>query len=199
MVLCSCSTGRQPDKAVISYDSIQKIISSGKNENFLPLRDSSKINRQLMQQLTSILKVDQGPRDFRKDSSIVAEVTNIIDKNGWLGVDIVGHLGNMTLFLVIQHADINVQEKYLPIMRQAVLDGKAEARALAFLEDRHLLRHGKKQFYGSQVDYDKKTGKPILAPIEDEPNVNNRRISIGLEPLEEYLKQWGIIYKPSTK
>src|ERR1700690_3243679 len=116
-LLCSCSqSGHQnhSDKVDISYDSIHKIILAGHKENFrlhtsdsfLPLKDSSKINRPLMKQLDSIFKIDQGPRNYYNDSIIVTVVTEIIDKNGWLGVDIVGYLGNATLFLVIQHADL---------------------------------------------------------------------------------------------
>ena len=62
------------------------------------------------------------------------------------------------------------------------------------MEDRVLLKHGKKQLYGSQIEYDTLTDKYIVSPIEDEPNVNKRRASVGLGPLEDYVKIWGIEY-----
>ncbi len=130
-----------------------------------------------------------------KDSLNLIRITQILDQYGWLGRDVVGGQGNMTLFLVIQHSDQKTQEKYLPMMREAVRKGNAEASHLALLEDRVALAQGRKQIYGSQIDFDGATGKYFLSPIEDEPNVNKRRAEVGLEPLERYVRRWGIVYK----
>jgi hypothetical protein len=131
----------------------------------------------------------------QKDSINIIKVKAILDNYGWLGADEVGRRGNLCIFIVIQHADTEDQKKYLPMMRQAVQKGKAEPANLALLEDRLALEDGKKQIYGSQVALDTKTGKYYINPIEDEPNVNNRRATVGLEPLEYYVAQWGIVYK----
>lgn len=130
-----------------------------------------------------------------QDSINLIKVTSIIDKNGWLGPDKVGEQGNTTLFLVIQHADKNIHEKYLPIMRQAVRNGYAKAEHLALLEDRTALEEGKGQIYGSQIIRDQKTGKPAIAPIVDEKNVDVRRESVGLGPIKEYAKLFQINYR----
>lgn len=71
----------------------------------------------------------------------------------------------------------------------------AKGSQLALLEDRVALGQGKKQMYGSQIHRNNQTGKYFVAPIEDESNVNKRRASVGLEPLEEYVKHWSIDYK----
>lgn len=86
-----------------------------------------------------------------KDSINQIKVTAILDKYGWLGPEIVGEDGNRTLFMVIQHAEQVIQEKYLPMMKDAVKNGKAKASSLALLEDRVALTQGNKQIYGSQV------------------------------------------------
>lgn len=130
------------------------------------------------------------------DSINLIKVATIIEQHGWLGPEFIGQRANSTLFLVIQHSDQKTQEKYLPMMREAVLNGKAEPSALALLEDRVALGQGKKQIYGSQIITDKKTGKDVIAPIEDESNVNIRRAKVGLPPLEVYSKLFGINYKP---
>jgi len=135
----------------------------------------------------------------KRDSINLIIVTGIIDKNGWLGPDVVGERGSTTLFLVIQHSNQKVQEKYLPMMTDAVKNGKAQGGNLALLEDRVALGQGKKQIYGSQIHRDPKTGKYFVAPIEDEPNVNKRRASVGLEPLEDYARHWDIEYKLPAK
>jgi len=107
----------------------------------------------------------------------------------------VGSKGNTTLFLVIQHADSTIRDKYLPMMRAAVKNGKAQASQLALMEDRSALEHGKKQIYGSQIARDEKTNKYYIRPIEDEPNVDIRRVAVGLSSLEDYARQWDIDYK----
>jgi hypothetical protein len=70
------------------------------------------------------------------DSINLLRVKKILDEKGWLGADIVGEKGNLALFLVIQHSDLETQEKYLPMMREAVSKGNARGRSLALLEDR---------------------------------------------------------------
>jgi hypothetical protein len=44
--------------------------------------------------------------------------------------------------------------------------------------------------------YNEKTGRQDLYPLEDEAKVAEWRKELGLEPLEEYLKQFGIVYRP---
>lgn len=128
-----------------------------------------------------------------KDSSNVIAVTKVLDERGWLGADIVGQNGNEALFLVIQHADIAVQEKYLPMMRDAVAKGNARGSSLALLEDRVALRQGHRQIYGSQVGRDN-LGEFYLSPLEDPDHVDERRAAVGLGPLAEYLMNWNMTW-----
>ena len=130
------------------------------------------------------------------DSINLIQIEKIINEFGWLGKDIIGTKGNATLFLVIQHSNQKTLEKYLPVMRDAVKNGKAYPSDLALLEDRVALGQGKKQIYGSQIITDDKTKKPTIAPIENEEEVDKRRAEVGLEPLAEYVSRWGIKYEP---
>lgn len=129
-----------------------------------------------------------------KDSLNLIKVEKIIADNGWLGIDIVGEQGNVTLFLVIQHADTETQVKYLPILREAVKDGKAKASNLALMEDRVLLAQGEKQIYGSQLESDYKTNEYIVSPMIDPDNVDKRRAEVGLKPIAEYIKYWDLTW-----
>jgi hypothetical protein len=64
------------------------------------------------------------------------------------------------------------------------------------MEDRMLMDKGEKQKYGSQVRKSNGSDKWSLhPPIQDPENVNKRRAEVGLEPIEEYLKHFGIEYK----
>ncbi len=126
------------------------------------------------------------------DSIDLEKVTNILDTKGWVGADKVGGQANQTLFLVIQHADIKTQEKYLPMMREAVKKGNASSSSLALLEDRVALRQGKKQIYGSQIGRNTKTNTYYVLPLEDPDNVDKRRSEVGLGLLADYVKNWNI-------
>jgi hypothetical protein len=126
------------------------------------------------------------------DSINLIKVQKILDEYGWLGFDKVGRMGAMTIFLVIQHSPLPVQQKYLPMMREAVAKKQASASSLALLEDRVALREGKKQIYGSQVFTDTVTRKNFVAPLEDPDNVDKRRAAVGLGPLAAYLKEFDI-------
>lgn len=128
----------------------------------------------------------------KKDSMNLVKVKAILDKYGWLGEDVVGKQGNSTLFLVIQHSNQKDQEKYLPMMRDAVKTGKANGSSLALLEDRIALRQGKKQIYGSQIGRDPDTNLHYVLPLEDPDNVDKKRAEVGLQPLAEYINYWQI-------
>ncbi|MBP6695295.1 MAG: hypothetical protein KA161_09210 [Saprospiraceae bacterium] len=129
-----------------------------------------------------------------KDSINQIKVIEILDKHGWVGPDKVGGQANQTLFLVIQHADLATQQKYLPMMREAVKNKNANSNSLALLEDRVALREGRKQMYGSQIGYDDKTNKSYVLPLEDPDNVDKRRAEVGLGLLSDYVKRWDIIW-----
>lgn len=134
----------------------------------------------------------------RKDSINLIKVMKILDERGWLGKNVVGKQGNQTLFLVIQHADLQYQQKYLPMMREAVKNGNAEPANLAYLEDRVALREGRPQIYGSQGAKNKKTNKMYISPMIDPDNVDKRRAEVGLGPIAEYAAKMNIEWNLET-
>ena len=127
------------------------------------------------------------------DSINLVKVKKILDERGWLGADIVGIQGNNALFLVIQHSDHETQQKYLPMMREAVENGNARASSLALLEDRVALGKGEKQIYGSQIAGNSKSGY-FIRPLIDPDNVDKRRAEVGLGPIQDYVSRWGIVW-----
>ena len=130
-----------------------------------------------------------------QDSINLLVVKNIIDTRGWPGPDLVGAQGAKTIFLVIQHADSTTHANYLPLLREAAKKKKASVQDLAMLEDRLLTEQGKEQIYGSQLRWNDSTNSYELFPIKDEAGVNERRAAIGLPPIEEYVRFFGIEYK----
>ena len=128
----------------------------------------------------------------KQDSLNVIEVKKILDRRGWLSSEEVSGNGNAALFLVIQHADLNTQLQYLPMIQEAVKNGNASGIELAMLEDRVAIGQGEKQIYGSQIHRNKETGSYYVAPLIDPKEVNKRRKKVGLGLIEDYLARWGI-------
>lgn len=129
----------------------------------------------------------------QKDSVNLIKVKRILDTRGWLGPEEVGENGNSALFLVIQHSDQVTQEKYLPMMREAVKNYKASPSSLALLEDRVALGKGKHQIYGSQIGMDA-NNKYYVLPLDDPDRVDERRQSVGLPPLADYVGYWDLTW-----
>jgi hypothetical protein len=176
----------------------------------------AKYNRPLIAVLDTVFREDQryrltvndtiekygyGSPQIRKLDSLIIKsdsvnliiVKRILDNNGWLGPDIIGNHGN-TLFLVIQHSDLDTQVKYLPVMREAVKRNAAESSSLALLEDRIALAQGKCQIYGSQIGLDKKTNRYYVLPLSDPTYVDERRKGVDLGPIKEYVTLWKITW-----
>ena len=130
------------------------------------------------------------------DSLNLIRIKEIIEENGYPGKSLVGDQSS-TAWLVIQHADLKTQEEYLPVLQDAADKGELSRSSFALLVDRVRMRKGEKQLYGSQIQMN--NGKYEIYPIEDESNVNRRRAEVGLGPLEDYVKHWGIEYKVPTE
>jgi hypothetical protein len=128
----------------------------------------------------------------RADSLNILKVSRILDERGWLGSEVAGSNGNFALFLVVQHASLKIQEKYLPFLQAAVKKGNAQPSNLALLTDRIAIRRGKKQIYGTQVQQSPDTFIYSISPLEDPDHVDERRAKMGLGPLAEYVLQWKI-------
>ncbi len=133
-----------------------------------------------------------------KDSINLIKVVRILDEKGWVGKDVVGSQANQTLFLVIQHSDLKYQQKYLPMMREAVKKGNAKGSSLALLEDRVALREGRRQIYGSQSSMNKTTNKWYISPMIDPDNVDKRRAEVGLGTMAEYAAKMNIEWNLET-
>lgn len=128
----------------------------------------------------------------QKDAANLIKVNKILNQYGWLGPQDVGRDRSLALFLVIQHADLKTQQKYLPMIEKAEREGKISSCNLAILQDRIAMREGKKQLYGSQEFTDKITGISYRYPIINPDKLDERRKSMGLRPMKEDEMGWDV-------
>lgn len=135
-----------------------------------------------------------------QDSLNLLEVIEIIDKRGWVGINLVGEKGNKALFYVIQHSmDLEIQEKYLPLLKESALKGESELKDVALLEDRVNILRGRPQVYGTQFKYNQETGKHMFYEIFEPEYVNQRRKEVDLYPIEDDAKRLGIEWNIDQK
>jgi hypothetical protein len=161
------------------------------------LEEILRLDQSVRQEETSDSLSDERLRQMMMTDSInLVKVIRILDEHGWPGPEQVGREGNQAVFLVIQHADRSTQEKYLPVMREAVKYGQAEFSELAMLEDRVLMNQGKKQIYGSQIGFNEETGNLYVVPVEDPDHLDERRACAGMVPMAEYLNYFGLTWNP---
>ncbi len=138
----------------------------------------------------------------RKKDSINKEnlkkVINILDNNGWPNESDIGKEASTALFLVIQHASVEYQKKYLPLLKKAVEKSEAQKSYYAYLIDRINISENKKQIYGTQMSWNNKSNEVYFdySSLTDPINVNKRREKLGLSPIEEYVKIWNITWDP---
>jgi len=134
------------------------------------------------------------------DRQNIDRIGEIVRQFGWPGRSLVGEDASTAAFMIVQHAELKDQQKYLPLLEEAAKRGEAKPADVAMLEDRVLTREGKKQRYGTQLHSGPDTGgKLVLYPIDDEEHVDERRAAVGLPPLAEYLKLFNLAYQAPAK
>ena len=129
------------------------------------------------------------------DSTNLASVSRILDTYGWPSG--LSDEANQAIFLVIDHSDLNIMNKYIGLFRDAVEKGYLSMNDLVTMEDRMLMNADKPQKYGTQAYSLVEDGKTVIYiwPVEDPDKLDALRKSVGLMPIGEYLemvKQQGV-------
>lgn len=182
---------------ITAYNNQQSYLKNTDNPLAKKIKLIGEKDQEIRLKLDSIRKKDglntpyekEFMKEIEKQDSInILAVEDIINEYGWLGPYKIGYKNNQYMFLVIQHANLATQKKYLPILEQAVEDKQALPKDLAYLQDRINRKEGLPQIYGTQVYIDKEVNKYFLYPVNDITNIDKRRAFVGLESLSVYLK-----------
>lgn len=105
------------------------------------------------------------------------------------GIEYISRLGRGKVFIIVQHAPLEFQIKYLPTFKKLYSEGKFSGQEVGMLEDRILIRYKKKQIYGSQICKNPKTNEAFVCPLEEPDKVDIRRKEMGFPiNLNEYCK-----------
>jgi hypothetical protein len=171
----------------------------------------SGINQELQTELLEMARADQGLRDRAMalmqglpesqaefmlfideqnelNTKNFARLEEIVATYGWPRRSLVGAEGTDAALIIFSHATLDQQKALLPMLREAVAAGQMTASQLARREDSILVNDGKSQIYGTYFVSDS-DGHPMLAPVQDPANLEERRSSVGLPSMEEQFRQ----------
>lgn len=119
-----------------------------------------------------------------ENAALLEEAFNTI---GWTGRHRVDDDGAGAAFLILQHAISrpDLQRRGLALMLDAIPLGDANTLDAAYLSDRIAVFEGRPQLYGTQFDW--QDGELAPAPIDDLDQLDVRRASVGLPPLDDVI------------
>ncbi len=134
--------------------------------------------------------VDYHPRIKEVHERNNARIKQIIKRQGWPTISLVGKEAAEAAWLIVQHAvlDTAFMKSCLALLEEAVRRDEAEGRHFAYLQDRVLNMSGRPQIYGTQHDVDE-NGTAFPLPIENSAEVDNLRREMGLGTLTEATKR----------
>ena len=95
-----------------------------------------------------------------------------------------------TIWIIIDHAPLEKQEQYLPLVEQMVTEGYVGVDEYAILYDRVAMGQNRHQRYGSQlVQFGNADNLQLYVwPIENVEELDSLRNTVGMSSFNKYLK-----------
>jgi hypothetical protein len=106
---------------------------------------------------------------------------------GWPALSVFGAIASQDFWLLVQHQPLELQQRMLSGLKSEADLGEASERDYAYLFDRIQVSQGRPQHWGTQSHC--QDGRAILYPAEDATHLEQLRQQIGLDPLEDSLRE----------
>lgn len=119
------------------------------------------------------------------DAANQAALLEMVPPEGWFHRSRYGSEASQAAFLIVQHANIELWRRFVPVLEPLVLTGEVDGAMFALMYDRLALAEGRPQRYGSQMICVE--GRYRVAPLEDAEGIDARRAAVGLGPLADYV------------
>jgi len=130
---------------------------------------------------------EEPEEDRTRDSRNTARMIEIVEQIGWPTVSKVGGKASGDAWLLVQHADKNVEfQKHCLELMKAEPVGEVALHDIAYLEDRVRVNSNQPQLYGTQFRWE---GNNPVQNIEDPEHVEERRKEMGLNTLAKNLEE----------
>lgn len=154
----------------------------------------SPTNHGLRDEIERMFKADQQVRQHldtdltqmqKADRQHASPLQRILDRYGIPTYSMVGPEAAGHFVVMIQHQPAQFRRQVLPKLEALVEAGQADPESYALVYDRSQGDVGKKQRYGENFVCN--PGEKLhMAPVEDEPHLNQRRAELGLVRIEVY-------------
>lgn len=130
-----------------------------------------------------------GYRITETDIAASEYLAELLTRYDWIDRTTFGEKASRWAFLIAQHSDRDIPLQVLALERMEpyVQAGEVRRPDYAYLTDRVAIGQGHPQVYGSQTTGECKDGLLISEQIENPETVDERRATMELEPLNEYL------------
>lgn len=123
------------------------------------------------------------------DKANQASLLRMLPPEGWFYASKYGPEAADAAFLIVQHGDLDLWRRFVPVLEPLVAAGEVKGPAYALMFDRLARNEGRPQRYGSQMTC--KAGKFVVDTLEDPDRVDDRRKAMGFtETLAEYAKHF---------
>lgn len=109
-------------------------------------------------------------KQHEADQATILTAEAIIKAYGYPGTKMVGSKFDFVIWIVIQHAALPYQEKYLPVIAQAVHENQLSKATLRMLLDRIYHKKTGFQLFGSQVG----------VPFSDDKTIEEVKLNYNL-------------------
>lgn len=194
VLLCAsgCSTEAQPDGGEAVGGS-PSVIPDTVRQELVQLGTEDQAFRQGL----TVARVQDtvfAKQMLRADSARTTRLRAIVEAYGWPDSVRAGAEASNAAFLILQHsADRAFQREMLPILEELALEGAVPRDEVAMLVDRVLVHDGLPQRYGTQFSL--VDGRLVMDSVVDPTHLEERRRSMGLPTMEEYMRAMRELYQ----
>lgn len=207
--------------ALLIFTMFPHLFAYAGHKNLVALEEKFRLSKQTLcqkdiydintikQHLAVMIEIDQEARNqflndrenptlikliMEIDSFNTAHLKTILAVYPWITISKFGKKADHQAWLLVQHADhdLSFQEKCLLMLEKLLPFNETNPTNYAYLFDRVAINSGRKQRYGTQADIYE--GQVKLLPYEGTlGELNERRHTVGLEPVEKYLEMLKIM------
>lgn len=127
----------------------------------------------------------QNQWDETVDKDNTEYLRKLVKAHGWPATSAVGPEASQAAWLLAQHADHDPEfQAYCLDLMKSLPEDEVSLANIAYLEDRVRVNKGQPQLYGTQFYGQGESFGP--RPIDDIEELDARRMTVGLEPFNDY-------------
>lgn len=117
-----------------------------------------------------------------------AELMTMIPAEGWFLRSVYGEEAAQAAFLIVQHGNVEMWRRFVPVLEPLVASGEAPGGAYALMYDRLAMNEDRPQRYGSQMRCEDHRWVPYR--LEDPARVDEWRAAMGMSTFAENIARF---------